>query len=65
MGKGRRRSDDLRLIATARGAPTRPRHRRRLLGKIALYTFGLSLVGTIGLVTVVAIFRDELVTLDD
>jgi hypothetical protein len=65
MGSGRRRSDDLRLTPPERCAPTRPRHRRHLLGKIALYTFGLSLVGTIGLVIVVAIFRDELVTLDD
>jgi hypothetical protein len=35
------------------------------LGKIALYTFGLSLAGTIGLVTAVAVVRDDLVTLED
>jgi hypothetical protein len=37
----------------------------RRLVKIALYTVGVSVVGMIGLVALVTIFRDKLVTLDD
>jgi hypothetical protein len=65
MGSSRWRGDGPRPIDPRGFAPTQPHHRRRRLGKIALYMFGLSLVGTIGLVTAVAVFRDELVTLDD
>jgi hypothetical protein len=65
MGSSRWPSDDPRPIDPTGFSPTRPRHRRRRLGKIALYTFGLSLAGTIGLVTAVAVVRDDLVTLED
>jgi hypothetical protein len=37
----------------------------RRLVKIALHTVGAVVVGMIGLVALVSIFRDELVTLDD